>query len=413
VVYDRGAAMPWDIVDAATAYGDVVFLCDGRSAHARDLLPLMRELAETHVVDTAKEAVDRLTATPVCGVVTFSDSTLLLASGVAAHFDCRFHTADVALALTDKRRQRELLSAGGLPVPDLRVLDEPRALADAAAAIGFPCIVKARRSSEGRNSHRVDDAAGAEALATALDGSWAEAGGFLVEQLFVGDQAVAGPAWGDYVSVESLVLDGRVAHVAVLGKFPLLPPFRETGQFLPSTLAPAAEESARTVARKAIAALGIRHGTCHTELKLTDDGPRIIEVNGRLGGAVTPLLKASCGVSLLEMTIAAAVGAHDDLTELLEQADRVNALSYQIKCYAPSTEHGVHHVSRVLGLDRTHRMRGVTAAYPTKRRGDRIHPALGSAGDIAHVYGVTGDHTELAGVFKEVCATVVAEFAPR
>ena len=40
----------------------------------------------------------------------------------------------------------------------------------------------------------------------------------------------------DYVSVETIVEAGRMTHLAITGRFPVAPPFRETGFFIPATL---------------------------------------------------------------------------------------------------------------------------------------------------------------------------------
>src|SRR5262249_1594043 len=41
---------------------------------------------------------------------------------------------------------------------------------------------------------------------------------------------------------------------------------------------------------RAIVSVGASNGAVHTEIKLTPEGPRIIEVNGRLGGCIGELL---------------------------------------------------------------------------------------------------------------------------
>jgi hypothetical protein len=56
----------------------------------------------------------------------------------------------------------------------------------------------------------------------------------------------------------------------------------------------------------ALDALGIRHGPAHTELKLTPDGPRLIEVGARLcGGDMPHLVRQAAGEGQLEWTAAA------------------------------------------------------------------------------------------------------------
>jgi len=56
--------------------------------------------------------------------------------------------------------------------------------------------------------------------------------GMLVEQFL--PSLATGPSerFGSYVSVERLVADGEMSHVAVTGRFPVAEPFRETGFFI-------------------------------------------------------------------------------------------------------------------------------------------------------------------------------------
>ena len=72
---------------------------------------------------------------------------------------------------------------------------------------------------------------------------------------------------------------------------------------MPSALPDDRQESVRLVATAAIHALGITIGVTHTEVKLTPDGPKIIEVNGRLGGSVAPLLARSAGFDAIRMQL--------------------------------------------------------------------------------------------------------------
>ncbi|MEU6973570.1 ATP-grasp domain-containing protein [Kitasatospora aureofaciens] len=55
-------------------------------------------------------------------------------------------------------------------------------------------------------------------------------------------------------------------------------------------------------------ALGVHNGPAHTELKLTPQGPRLVETGARVCGAMLPLLtRAAIGESQLEWTVAAYV----------------------------------------------------------------------------------------------------------
>lgn len=113
---------------------------------------------------------------------------------------------------------------------------------------------------------------------------------------------------GDYVSVESVARDGRIEHWGVTGKFPLVSPFRECGEFLPSGVEPSLEAEICNVATQALVALSARDGVFHTELKLCAEGPRIIEVNGRLGGMVAQLYRRAGRGDLMRAAIEVALG---------------------------------------------------------------------------------------------------------
>jgi hypothetical protein len=62
------------------------------------------------------------------------------------------------------------------------------------------------------------------------------------------------------------------------------------------------------LAEDAIAALEMGAGLVHTEIKLTDDGPVIIEVNGRLGGGLHRLMPRAGVVDPVALAVALAAG---------------------------------------------------------------------------------------------------------
>jgi biotin carboxylase len=96
--------------------------------------------------------------------------------------------------------------------------------------------------------------------------------------------------------------------MAITGKFPLAPPFRETGNFWPPAIDHGEAERIGSLATRALAALGVRSGITHTEIKLTPDGPRIIEVNGRLGGGIAELAQWAGGCDLITVAGRLALG---------------------------------------------------------------------------------------------------------
>jgi biotin carboxylase len=54
--------------------------------------------------------------------------------------------------------------------------------------------------------------------------------------------------------------------------------------------------------------LDVTTGCLHSEIKFTPDGPRLIEVNGRVGGGVPEMLGRAAGIDLIEITLRVALG---------------------------------------------------------------------------------------------------------
>ena len=171
--------------------------------------------------------------------------------------------------------------------------------------MGWPAVLKPRSAQGSRSTFLVRD--GAE-LAQLLDALGPRRSSMVLEGYLPDDPARAGGPYAGYVSVESLVADGVVSHLALTGRFPPAGNFRETGFFIPAALDGDSRAAVLDLATHAIDALGVHTGCLHTEVKFSPDGPRIIEVNGRLGGGVPEMLERAAGVSLLDLALRVAVG---------------------------------------------------------------------------------------------------------
>src|SRR5258708_12009838 len=105
-----------------------------------------------------------------------------------------------------------------------------RALAQLDPELTWPVVLKPRSESGSRHRFRARDAAEAADLLESVGDGLEE---MVVEEYLAGDPARASDPFADYVSVESIVSDGVVSHIAVTGRFPPAPIFRETGFFIP------------------------------------------------------------------------------------------------------------------------------------------------------------------------------------
>ncbi|HET7094780.1 MAG TPA: ATP-grasp domain-containing protein, partial [Thermomicrobiales bacterium] len=237
---------------------------------------------------------------PPAAIVALDDSATLLAARAAARLGLPHNDPAAALAARDKFVMRKRLAAAGVPVPAYRrwPLDaDPRAV---AAASRFPVVVKPLLLSGSRGVIRADDA---DAFVAAwertkrmliADGADPAESALLVERYLPGVE----------VAVEGLLTGGALRTLAIFDKpDPLEGPFfEETIYVTPSRLAAATQAAISARTAEAAAALGLREGPVHAELRINDEGVWPIELAGRsIGGLCSSVLEFGVGVSLEEL----------------------------------------------------------------------------------------------------------------
>ncbi|MBX6343294.1 MAG: ATP-grasp domain-containing protein, partial [Thermomicrobiaceae bacterium] len=265
--------------------------------------------------DEAVEQVVRyLEEHPVEAVVPVDDSATVLAALIAARLRLPHNAPDAALAARDKLVMRRMLARGGVPVPtfaSFSAAEDPDAI---ARQVAYPCVVKPTILSGSRGVIRADSpaelAAAFERTRAILtsEGHAPEAATILIEEFIPGVE----------VAVEGLLTDGELQVLAIFDKPDPLdgPYFEETIYVTPSRLS---EETQAAIARRTAegaAALGLRHGPIHAELRVNDRGPWIIEMAGRsIGGLCSTILEFGTGRTLEELILSHAVGEPIDAIE--------------------------------------------------------------------------------------------------
>ncbi|CCH30832.1 ATP-grasp domain-containing protein [Actinosynnema sp. NPDC047251] len=392
VVYDKGAVSPVDILRRVSVPLLVVL---APSEHARRMRPLFAESCLA-VHDLAEEDLAaRLLAHRPAGIQTFSEPMLGATSELAAALGLPFHDARTVRLFTGKAEQRRRLREAGVDRTVSVTLTDLADWPGALARTGLPVVVKPERGVASRNTVLVRDAdAGRRIVGPII----AEEGVVVVEEYLPG--IVVPEPWGDYVSVETVVQRGAVTHLAVTGKLRLAPPFRECGQFWPARLDRTAQDEVRALADGAVKALGVDSGILHTEIKLTPAGPRIIEVNGRVGGFIPELARHAAGIDLVDVGARLALGEPVDLPPV--EPDRIY---FQFTTPAP-VEAGV--VTRVCRQADLADVPGLVGFTPFVRRGD----AVGGFGtqDLNLVSVEAPDHDALAAVVETLLDAIVHEF---
>ncbi|WP_299532158.1 ATP-grasp domain-containing protein [uncultured Streptomyces sp.] len=246
--------------------------------------------------DAAEAALRRLHAgRPLDAVFSVYDAHVPLAGYLAARLGTRGLDLRAALACHDKIRMRMVLAGGGVRVPDHLTATDPADAAAAARRLGLPVVVKKATGSRGRGSMLCRSS---EDVARAVE--------VLGPTALLVERAVEGPEY----AVQSITSDGRTEVVGILAQYVGTGPRQvETGYDFPSGLSSEREAEVASFVTRALAVLGFDHAVSHTQVRLTEDGPVLINVAARPpGGQLCAATERTSGIDLTRAAAEIALG---------------------------------------------------------------------------------------------------------
>jgi len=254
---------------------------------------------------------------PLVAIVGTDDETQLLAARASQALGLPHNPPEAVAACANKYAMRRRLAAAGLPSPFFRLFARDDDPAKAAAAVPYPCVLKPLALAASRGVIRADDesafAAAFRRICAILDAPDVAPLGEAARHILV-EGYMSGPE----VAVEGLLMGGELAVLALFDKPDPLegPYFEETIYVTPSRHARTEQGAIIAATARAAAALGLREGPVHAELRLCDDGPRVIEVAARsIGGLCSRTLEFGAGLSLEDVILRHALRRNDVVTE--------------------------------------------------------------------------------------------------
>lgn len=294
-------------------------------------------------------------------------------------------TTRTAACATNKRAMRDAFTKGGVPSPasfSALTIDEA---VSAMQQVRGPVIFKPTMSHGGRGITRIPDiATRAEieiAFHRAMNSTRAE--GILVEEF------VDGPEF----SIEAVTFGGETYVVAVTDKVTSGDPyFVELRHNQPSKWPDEDISKLVKAAKKGINALGIDWSPSHTEIRLTPDGPKIMEIGARLGGdyITTNLVPLTLGVDLATASILLALGREPDISPIRHHGAAVRFLEAE-----PGT------IKKIEGLEDVKQLPGICEVSVYMKPGDQVLPLQDSTRRIGHVIAVAKTPDEAIALVEQ------------
>ncbi|MFD6862479.1 ATP-grasp domain-containing protein [Streptomyces diastaticus] len=265
----------------------------------------------------------------VVGVFTYDETQVVSCARLAQDLGLPGSPPEAITNCRDKAATRATLAAAGVPQPASVVVTTAEEALGAAERIGYPVIVKARGMAASFGVVRADDAADIAAAFAAADGA-----DFMDLPRYPANVLVEEYLTGPEISVDAVIHDGEVTPTVIAHKrLGLEPYFEETGHDVDARDPLFEDEELLRQLRDIHCALGLTHGATHSEFKLTPRGPRLVEVNARLGGDLIPYLGLlATGVDPTVAAAHAAAGRRADLTPVHRKAAAVRFLLPEGRC---------------------------------------------------------------------------------
>lgn len=238
------------------------------------------------------EAINRRGQKPAA---IFSNSDHLQTSTAIAadYFNLPGKDWHVTYRAKNKAEMRAYLREHNIQPIRYAVASEPENLSKAAADVGFPCVVKPR---EGVASQEVALARDYAELAAHCLSVWQARPG----QVMLLEEYIEGPL----CTLETL---GDGQGLRALGGFHVR--LSEPPHFVELEADWSSELAQQQDVLDRIVRFGVGFGACHTEFVLTEQGPRLIEINYRcIGDRRDFLLEQTLGIPLFETVLRLHLG---------------------------------------------------------------------------------------------------------
>ncbi|AMC33616.1 ATP-grasp domain-containing protein [Janthinobacterium sp. B9-8] len=306
------------------------------------------------------------------GVISFWDRYVEPCALIAEKLGLPGNTVDTAIKTRSKFMTRISLAEQAVPQPRFRIVKSLDDLISAAKYIGFPFIFKPVGACSSRGIFKIESGHNlVEIYQQMLEVSNNPDDKMFkfYEGEFLAEEYMQGPEF----SVEGVASFGVIHIAGITEKWTTENNFTEKQHLFPARLEESQQAAILDVATRALTAIDYRQGAFHVELMLTSEGPKIVEINGRLGGdfITTHLLPLAQGIDISACSFLAALGEEIDLSKKLDNHATVKFLIAETEGVL-SAWSGCEEALAVKGVQELfiERKEGASVTLPPKKYGE-------------------------------------------
>jgi len=320
--------------------------------------------------EAAEEIVRALGGNPPDAILALGDRPTPAAAYAAKAFGIRGNAPEAVEACRNKLRQRQVLAAAGVPVPEFFSFSLAHDLGRVVRRVKFPCVVKPLTLAASQGVVRANDAGEFERAVERIRALLTSPEIQILREPMLDRLLVEKYIPGKEVAVEGLMEGGRLRVLAIFDKPEPLegPYFEETIYVTPSRLPAEMQRAIEECAGRTVRALGLTAGPLHAEFRVNEEGPWVLEAAPRpIGGLCGRALRFGEGkISLEELLLRQALGLGGSEVEREEDASGVMMIPVPRSGIFEGVE-GVEEAEGIRGVEEiriTARLRDYVAAWP-------------------------------------------------
>ena len=377
-------------------------------ASAGPPVPSMADVKGVHIdfqkTDETIETLMEISRTEKTNAVIGTDDvSVLLANKLAARLKLPHNDNRAILATRKKDLARELLSGGGIKIPEFCRLDLDQPLAAQLHAITYPCVVKPVNLSMSRGVIRANDvdeliSACARIETILLNESKNDPSRVLLVESFIEGQEIA---------LEAILYNGVLTVLAIFDKPDLMdgPFFEETYYTTPSRLNPEHQTAIIKTISDACQVMGLREGPVHAECRVNDDGVWVLELAARtIGGMCSKLFEFATGQKLETVVVNHALNKMDKKPTIPEKNEAAGVMMI------PTPKAGI--LRRVEGLSAANKVKNIDEVLISVREGYELIPLPEGASYLGFIFATAANPALVEKALRAAYAKLEIVVAP-
>lgn len=223
-----------------------------------------------------------------------NDFAVLTVAKIAKELNLIGISPEAAISATNKRIMREKWKEKNLPSPEFFVAEDLKSAISSAEKIGYPVVIKPTDNMASRGVKIVNNSEEMkEFFSETL--KYSSEGKVLIEEFMEGNE----------LTVEGFVYKGDV-HILTMSdkakKIGFYSPCVSSSLDYPSSVDNQTKQKIISLVKEGIKALGIEKGPTHTEVILTEKGPKLVETAARGGGnyVFSKIIQLATGVDIVK-----------------------------------------------------------------------------------------------------------------